>query len=161
MRSQIPGCARLCDTCPKRPERAVLFTPATKAAALDNDESLPEVDPLEVNRISITHVYGIRDFGNVTDDTPFTPTAQVQQKDTIKLGSSNQDFPFTLTLDMIEQCQGPESVKYKWYQRATKRCGAYMTALALANEHRSEGIDKLVEALGPDWYDKFLDKTRR
>lgn len=157
MKSEIPGCARMCADCPKRADRAVLFNADTIRAVqkdIDNNTDtfvMPEIDPLDVDRISQQRVYDLFDYGN-KDAEIQAVYSQVQRADSLVTDGPRGAFPFTLTLDMIEQCQQPVVEQHsKWRFWAKKqRCGAYLSSLALINE------DMRTE------YDQFLtDQDRR
>lgn len=151
MKSEVPGCARMCDTCPKRAQRAVLFNAETVQAVRDDianntdTYAMPEIDPLDVNDVSQQRVYDLADYGN-KDAEVQAVYSQVQRKDSL-VTSGRKAFPFTLTLEMVNECQQPVIEQHsKWQFWAKKqRCGAYMSALALISEDMRALYDQFLE----------------
>lgn len=134
MKSSIEGCVRMCPNCPNRATSARLFTPEimralqASIASGDNGDTtdlMPDVDPLDINRVATSKHMDFKDYGKKYANAVYT--ASLSREGTLRVGA--MEFPYNTTLAMVEACTGPTRVKIGLFRTALK-CGAYSNALA-------------------------------
>jgi len=153
MKSNLEGCVRMCETCPKRALEAMYMDPEIisqiwKDITEGRDhqgQHFPEIDPLDLDKVTTNHIGELADYGKKDIDTVDFLTFSRQRST-----GSTLPFPLGTTLEMIGACTGPEKIKRGLF-RSSMRCGAYQQAMQAVADTLADYPDSLAA------YTEFLE----